>query len=271
MKICVLASGSSGNAIYVEEAGCGILVDAGLSRRELGARLGTIGVDLGGVSAVLVSHEHGDHVQGLAVLHRVHGIPVHANRMTASGLFDRGLPAPAFRLFRTGADFSVGPFTVSPFPVPHDALDPVGFVLSAGGCRVGISTDLGHPAPQVKERLRGCRAIVIEANHDGELLAGGDRHPSLKERIRGGNGHLSNEEAAALVAAVATEGLRDVFLAHLSRECNRPELARAAVEGALRAAGRGGVAVRLTFADRASDLIECAAENSVPAAPAGVL
>ena len=256
MKICVLGSGSSGNAIYVADGDCGILVDAGLSRREILARLGQIGVRIERVAAVLLSHEHEDHVRGVAALQRGRCVPVHLNRLTAVGLMDRGVPSGSFRYFRTGVDFRVGPFAVPPFPVPHDALDPVGFVISSRGIRIGIATDLGHPSPQVVSRLRGCRMVIIESNHDPGLLGGADRPPSVKERIWGDRGHLSNASAAELLAGVASEALTDIFLAHLSAECNRPELAH---RSALRAAAAGGfshAAVRLTWADRVSEVVE---------------
>jgi len=256
MKLCILGSGSSGNSIYIGSGGSGILIDAGLSRRELRSRLGTIGVELEGIGAVLLSHEHDDHVRGLAALQKASGAAVHLNRGTASGLLDRGVPPAAFRYFKTGIDFAVGPFTVHPFPVPHDALDPVGFVIAAGGIRVGIATDLGHPSAPVVERLRGCRALVIESNHDLDLLGCAARPPSVKERIWGDRGHLSNSSAAELLAEVASEALQDIFLAHLSQECNRPELAH---RTALRAAAGGGfghASIRLTWADRVSDVVE---------------
>lgn len=258
MKICVLGSGSTGNSIYVESGGCGILVDAGLSRREIQSRLGAIGAGLDGVAGVLVSHEHGDHVRGVAVLYRAHGIPIHVNRGTAMGLIDRGVPAEALRYFATGGSFRVGPFTVRTFSVPHDAGDPVGFVVTAGGCSVGIATDLGHPAAPVVERLRGCRALVIESNHDLDLLGSSSRPPDVKERIRGDLGHLSNSSAAALLAGVASDALQDIFLAHLSLECNRPELAHSAALRAAAGGGFGHVSVRLTWADRVSDVVEYA-------------
>lgn len=256
VKICVLGSGSSGNSIYLESGGFAVLVDAGLSRRELLARLASIGVPAGGIAAVLVSHEHDDHVRGIAALHRSDRITVHLNRGTAGALLERGVPAEAFRYFRTGVDFGVGPFSVRPFPLPHDAADPVGFAVSDGACRVGIATDLGHPSAPVVEMLRGCRAIVIESNHDVELLGVSGRPASVKERIWGERGHLSNSSAAELLAEVGSEALQDIFLAHLSQECNRPDLAR---ESALRAAalrGLGHVAIRMTWADRASDVVE---------------
>jgi len=145
---------------------------------------------------------------------------------------------------------------VHPFAVPHDACDPVGFVVSSVHCRIGIATDLGSTSDAVRRMFRGCRAIVVESNHDEELLGAVPRPALLKERIRGDRGHLSNEAAAALIMEVASETLSAVFLAHLSRECNRPEFALACAERAVRESGCGHVVVRLTFADRPSDVVE---------------
>lgn len=256
MKLCVLGSGSSGNSIYVACDGCSILIDAGLSRRELQARLSSVGAELSAVGAVLISHEHHDHIKGLAVLCRNHGVPVYVNRQTASAIIQRGIPSERLRFFRNGSEFAVGGVTVHPFPVPHDASDPVGFIVCAGEMKIGIVTDCGHPSETVKRMLRGCNALVLEANHDPDLLDNGPRHISLKERIRSDVGHLSNDTAAELLSEVVSEELTDVFLAHLSEECNRPDIALAVVERAMRGAGFEHVNIRLTYADRVSDLVE---------------
>jgi phosphoribosyl 1,2-cyclic phosphodiesterase len=256
MRMCVLGSGSSGNSIYIAGDGYSFLIDAGLSRRELQERLASVGSALSEIGAVLISHEHHDHISGLAGLCRSHGVPVYVNRHTANAIIEKGIPAQRLRFFKTGADFQLGPVTVHPFSIPHDASDPVGFIITADDCRVGIATDLGCPAAQVKQMLRGCRAIVIESNHDRDLLDNGPRPIALKERIRGDLGHLSNEMAAELLAEVASESLSDIFLAHLSEECNRPDVARLTVEQAVRRAGFEHVSVRLTYADRVSDLVE---------------
>jgi len=258
MKLCVLASGSSGNCIYI---GCGnisFLVDAGIGIRQLCERLAAAGSSLDEVRAVLITHEHEDHIRGLPALCRRGGIPIYANRHTAEALMNKGTPPEAFVFFRSGVPFSIGSVDVHPFQVPHDARDPVGFIISSNGCRVGIATDLGSAPESVKGFLRGCRAVVIESNHDDELLWNGTRPLSLKVRILSESGHLSNETAAALVAEVASEELRDIFLAHISNECNRPEEAVASVEKALRDSGYGHVAVRLTYPDRPSEIVEYA-------------
>lgn len=256
MRICVLGSGSSGNSIYVSSGGFGFLVDAGLSCRDIGRRLASIGVALEGISAILISHEHTDHVRGLQSVCRSFGIPVYLNRATASAIIERGIQSCPMRIFKTGAEFALGPLRVMPFPVMHDALDPVGFTLSCGDCRVGIATDLGHPSESVKTMLRGCRALILEANHDPLLLENVSRPLSLKRRISSDSGHLSNEVAGTLIGEVASEMLRDVFLAHLSLECNRPDLALSEARRAIEESGYKNVAVRLTFADRVSDVVE---------------
>lgn len=256
MKLCILGSGSAGNSIYIAGEGCSFLIDAGLSRRELEGRLASVGAALSEIGAILISHEHHDHIRGLAVLCKSHGVPVYVNRQTASAIIQKGIPAERLRFFKNGSEFAVGGVTVRPFSVPHDASDPVGFIVCAGSMRIGIVTDCGHPSETVKRMLRGCNALVVEANHDQDLLNNGPRHVSLKERIRSDVGHLSNDTAAELLSEIVSQELSDVFLAHLSEECNRPDLARTAVERAIRGAGFGHVNVRLTYADRVSDLVE---------------
>lgn len=256
MKICILGSGSSGNSIYVESGGFSLLVDAGLSRRDLQGRLSSLGLSLSGIRAILISHEHHDHIRGLEGLCKNHHIPVYANRSTAVTLIEKGILDSAITFFKTGIPLTLGPCTVHPFSVPHDASDPVGFVIADGDARIGIVTDCGHSSATVRQMLRGCGVLVIEANHDQDLLDNGTRPVSLKERIRSDVGHLSNECAAQLLAEIASDALSDVFLAHLSQECNIPESARLMVERSVRAAGHGHVKVRLTHADRVSDLVE---------------
>jgi len=262
MKICILGSGSSGNSIYIAVDGFSFLIDAGLSGRDLMRRLASIGSSLSDIRAILVSHEHHDHIRGLAVLCKKHAVPIYANRLTAAAIIEKGVPAQFLRFFKTGRDFPLGPVTVRPFPVPHDASDPVGFVVSEGDCRAGIATDLGCAPGDLAQTLRGCRALIVESNHDSDLLNNGTRPLALKERIRSDRGHLSNETAAELLAGVASEELSDIFLAHLSEECNRPEVARMSAEQALRGAGFGHIAVRLTYADRVSDIVEYTPERS---------
>lgn len=254
MKVCVLASGSSGNCILVQAGSSAILVDAGLSARETERRMRLAGAAPENLRAICVSHEHDDHTAGLAVLQRRYGTPVYVNAGTLEGL--RRNPKLAdlqCRVFTNGSPFPENGFVIESFSVPHDAYDPVGFTIARDGARVGIVTDIGMPTNLVRERLRGCRALIVESNHDDDLLQQADRPWSLKQRIRGRQGHLSNEGAGALLCDVAGRDLEQVFLAHLSADCNRAELALRTARAALDGAGHTHVRVALTYPDRISE------------------
>lgn len=243
MKFAVLASSSAGNSTYVEGGGVRLLVDAGGNCKALAAALAPLGVGPADIDAVLLTHEHADHVSALAVLERRFGTPLYATDGTfAACEADRagrgGCEGWNCSCFEPGSPFEVGGLLVEPFSTPHDAADPVGFVLSeAGGARLGFATDLGFATGLVERRLRGCTALALEFNHDPRMLEGSGRPPSLIQRIRGRDGHLSNEQAAELLAAVAGSGLRHVVPMHVSGECNTPELAVAAAREALRGGG----------------------------------
>jgi phosphoribosyl 1,2-cyclic phosphodiesterase len=249
LKLCVLASGSSGNCTFIGTEKTRILIDAGLSARRTAERLAEIGESPEAINAICVSHEHGDHIAGIRVLQKNYGMPVYANAGTFEmiGGYIKGAR------FTTGSPFSVGDFSIHPFPIPHDANDPVGFIFSAGSLKVGIATDIGMVTNALRERLRKCHVVVIEANHDETLLHEADRPWSLKQRIRGNQGHLSNRAAAALMAEIAGEGLEHLFLAHLSSDCNSPHHARTTFETVLAEAGHTHVKVRLTGADGVSE------------------
>ncbi|NLE66940.1 MAG: MBL fold metallo-hydrolase [Lentisphaerae bacterium] len=254
-SFCVLASGSSGNCIYVESGATRLLVDAGLSCRETGRRLAAIGRSLDGIQAVCVTHDHSDHTSGLRTLHSRYGVRLYANAGTCDVLgADHALKPLPWTVFTTGSAFDVGDIHVEPFSVPHDAAEPVGFILESGGARVGIVTDIGMPTHLVRERLRACRALIMEANHDERLLEQADRPWALKQRIAGRQGHLSNRAAAEMIAEIAGNGLTHVFLAHLSSDCNRPELALETVRGILRDRGHGAIEIKLTHPDRPGEM-----------------
>ncbi len=257
MRLCVLASGSSGNCIYVESGGTALLVDAGVSARETERRLTAIGVDLAAVRGICLTHEHDDHRAGLCVLQRRTGAALYANAGTIEGV-GQGEDAVGlnWNVFQTGTSFPVGPLTVTSFSVPHDSYDPVGYVIEDGAVRVGIVTDIGIPTGVVRQRLKACRVLVLEANHDEQLLKETQRPWALKQRILGRQGHLSNTQAGELLCDVASEALQTVFLAHLSSECNRPELALRTVRHLLERGGHGHIAVKLTYPDRPSEIAE---------------
>ena len=257
LRVCVLGSGSSGNCTFIGCDSSGVLIDAGLSALQTSARMEKIGVRMAGIRGICLSHEHNDHTAGLRVLNRRHGIPVYANSGTVEAL-SRGeaLAGLEWQVFSTGTAFSVGSFSVEPFTVPHDALDPVGFVVQAGGVRVGVVTDMGMSTTLIREKLKSCHVIVVEANHDEDMLKTSKRPWSLIQRILGRQGHLCNEAAAQMLAEIAGPDLRHVYLAHISQQCNRRELALKTVERILRAKGHSHIRISLTYPDQVSDVWE---------------
>ena len=258
LTTCVLASGSSGNSTYVASGKTRILVDSGLSCRETVRALESIGADLAGIDAVCVTHEHDDHTASLGILYRRVNMKLYANAGTIEALEQgeklRGLP---WNVFTTGAAFQIGDLRIEPFSVPHDSYDPVGFVIGCSGVRAGIVTDMGTATDLVRARLRNCQAVIIEANHEERLLREAVRPWSLKQRIAGAQGHLSNEQAAQLAVDIAGPELSVVFLAHLSVDCNRTEIAVNRVGQALANGGYGHVEVKPTYHDRASEVAVC--------------
>ena len=232
MRICLLASGSRGNALYLESDECRVLIDAGLPARELTRRLAGIGVCSEDLDALLVTHEHGDHCLGVGPLSRRHALPVYLHHATRAALPNLGR-IDDLREITDGAAFDFKDLRITPFPVTHDAVAPVGYLIETAAGKIGVATDLGIATRLVRERLKGCRALVLEANHDPELLRDGPYPWPLKQRIRGHHGHLSNDDCAELLGEVVCDRLEAVFLAHLSLENNRPELAQATVSAVL--------------------------------------
>ena len=257
VRVCVLGSGSGGNCTYVASRSTGILIDAGLSGRATAQRLAEIGVSLDSIAAICVTHEHSDHTSGLGVLHRDGRVKLYANSGTLSGLDERFKEkALQWNVFSTGSAFPIGDLTINPFTVPHDAYDPVGFIISQGGAQTGVVTDMGMATGLIRERLRGCNALVVESNHDEAMLKAANRPWHLKQRIIGRQGHLSNRHAADLLTEIAGPHLQAVFLAHLSGECNDPELARRTVADALATGGHPHVRVMIAPPDRVSEVWE---------------
>lgn len=225
MRFAVLGSGSGGNAAVVEAGGVRVLIDAGLSARQILRRLGTLGLQLQQLDAVLLTHEHGDHVGGLRVLSRQLTAPVFATPSTCAVVRETAA-AVRWKIFECGARFTIGGLEVESFPVPHDAVEPVGFVFRSGSGRFGLLSDSGHVTPLIRERLRGVQALFVEANYDDALLEADVKRPwSIKQRIASRHGHLSNAQTAELVLQLAGHGLERVVLGHLSQDCNTPERA----------------------------------------------
>ena len=236
-EVITLGSGSAGNAALVRCGATAFLVDAGLSAKQLTARLAACGVQPDHLAGILLTHEHGDHTSSLKVLLGRHGLPVYCNALTARALQDGGLKHANWKLFQTGSEFSLGEFSVRAFPVPHDAADPVGFRISAAGACLGVLTDLGYATRLIFDALRGVQALLIETNYDEALLQKDTKRPwSVKQRILSRHGHLSNAAAASVLAELEAP-LHQVILGHLSRDCNSPQLATDSVVQAL--AGRG--------------------------------
>lgn len=269
LTICVLGSGSTGNCTFVSTDTVGVLVDAGLSGRETWRRAEEAGLPMERVKAVLLTHEHGDHTAGIGVLHRRHKLALYAN----SGTIDRftkeedGAPLN-WNVFQTGSPFEIGDLRVEPFSVPHDALDPVGFIFTQGDMKAGVVTDMGMATTLIRERLRRCHALVVEANHDLDMLKNSGRPWSLIQRILSRQGHLSNEALAAMLAEIGHAGLTDVFLAHLSQDCNDPKLAEQDVRRALDKRGHLHIRVHMTYPDKPSRIVRVEEALTAPAGSA---
>lgn len=244
-----LGSGSHGNATLVEFGRTRLLVDAGLSARALAQRLQAVGVSPTDVDFILLSHEHEDHARGAERFSVRHRVPVVCGRRTLEALDLSPIDFETWQPLEPARALDLGAVRVDAFPVPHDAAEPVGFVIEGDGVRFGCVTDLGHATTLVVQRLRGCQVLMIESNHDPQMLRDGPYPWQLKQRVAGRMGHLSNSEAAALLRRVAGDACRAVVLAHLSEHNNTPRLAREAARRALAAAGRGGVEVRVAERD----------------------
>ena len=243
--VTILGSGSAGNCALVETPQCRLLIDGGLSSRQIVARLAQRGVNPLEIDALLLTHEHGDHTGALNVWCKQFPTPVYCNRLTAETLQSEATGQRIdWRLFVTGSAFAIKDLTIETFPVPHDAVEPVGFVLHHGGGSLGFLTDLGVATKLVQERVRPAQTLVIETNHDEKLLQNDTKRPwSVKQRIMSRHGHLSNAAAATVLFEMLGGGLRRAVLGHLSRDCNSPELAVGTVRTRLDAAGANGVEV----------------------------
>lgn len=233
MRFSSLGSGSRGNALVVEAGGTRVLLDCGFSLRGTRERLARLGLEPGDLTAIVVTHEHGDHLAGVFGLARRYALPVHLSYGTAVAGARGAPPDPACRIIDAHAPLRIGDLEIHPFPVPHDAREPLQFVFSDGRHRLGVLTDTGCLTPHVLAMLDACNALVLECNHDARMLAESDYPPSLQRRIAGRLGHLDNASAAALLRQIDTRRLQHVIAAHLSERNNLPVLARSALAAAL--------------------------------------
>jgi phosphoribosyl 1,2-cyclic phosphodiesterase len=252
VEVWALASGSTGNAYLLRARDTLLLLDCGLPLRTLEERLAALGVCPEALSAVLVTHEHGDHLGGVPALVRRYRLPLYATAGTLQAAAARLPPDAPLHVVRAGVPFSLGAFTVRPLPVPHDAAEPVSYHFTTERARACILTDLGHVPPAVQRWLREAELLVLEFNHDAAALAQGPYHAALKRRIASPLGHLSNAAAAACLAAVLTREHRAVWLAHLSAVNNTQRQAGEAARAAARAAGRADVPIQIAARGRLS-------------------
>ena len=241
IKICTLASGSSGNSVFIQTERAKILVDAGISPRQINSKLKILGVQMSEIDVVLITHEHTDHIAALPFIK----VPVYVASTTTFLWKDK---VEDLKEFDTGSPFYINDALITPFPIPHDALDPVGFTVQTEHKKVGVVTDIGSVTTLVRERLKGVDALVLEFNHDEEMLLYGPYPWDLKQRIKSRLGHLSNEDAAGLLGSLIHDGLRYVILAHLSESNNTPKRALEAASSAL--IKNRGEHIRLLVAQR---------------------
>jgi len=275
VKFTILGSGSAGNCAYVETAEARILVDAGFSPRQIRSRLASIGRAPENLTAILITHEHTDHIAGLLGLADKFHIPVFCNRDTQDATIwtfknkwgkktnlalensDTFKSKINWQLFTTGASFEIADVLIETFSIPHDAQDPVGFLLRTARGNIGFATDLGHTTKLVLDRIRAANVLVLESNHDVKMLQDCPRRAwPLKQRILGRHGHLSNVAAAEAAAQIMSAGLRHLYLAHLSRECNKPELAQHVMAEQLHHIGATHVRLQLAAQDVPSETLE---------------
>lgn len=229
IRFASLGSGSQGNALIVDTGTTKVLVDCGFSTRRATARLARLATSPEQLTAILVTHEHSDHLSGVWSLARRYQLPVHLTHGTYIAAARGASELPPFRVIDSQTPFAIGDLEVLPYPVPHDAREPVQYAFSNGDLRLGVLTDAGSITPHIVDVLRCCDALVLECNHDQDLLAASRYPPALKQRVGGRFGHLENGQAAALLAQIDTRRLQHLVAAHLSKENNCPRLAAAAL------------------------------------------
>lgn len=259
MEFCVLASGSKGNSTYIRCGQTSILIDAGLSGKEIQRRLALINVEVGDLDAIIVTHEHRDHIRSVPVLSRRGRLHVFANQATFRSAGAELNKVFSYRDFNTGESFEIKDLLVHPFSISHDTADPVGFLVGDGRYSLGYCTDTGMVSRLMSYRLSSCNGLVLESNHDPVILRNGPYPHFLKQRVQSNQGHLANEDAAAFLVTLLHDNLQEVVLAHLSEVNNLPENAYGTAQEALRKAraGQRTAVPRITVAsqDRPCELM----------------
>ena len=249
LGITVLASGSAGNATLIHHGDKAILVDAGISLKELKTRMKSCNL-APDIQAVLVTHEHADHVKGLRVIANAFDVPIYTTRLCCEKLLEYDAKLRNIKIFMPGGEFDIAGVKVSPFSISHDAVDTVAFTFECEGRKIGVATDLGRPSQMVEFRLRDCDVMLLESNHDLNLLAESTRPWQLKQRILGPIGHLSNRQFCELFPKVVSERTRTLLLGHVSRECNTYEVAEATARCMLDAIHREDIRLKVARQDR---------------------
>lgn len=263
VKVCSLASGSNGNIYYIEYGDDAIVVDMGISFRRLKLRAQSRHIDLKKIRAVLVSHEHSDHVYGLPTLCRQTGAVAYMTHGTFIGMRDKYRPTrDLVKFINIGEPLTIGPFNIHSFSKPHDVEDPCSFRIEVAGVNIGVFTDIGKPCKGLEDNLMLCNLVFLESNYDGELLLDGPYPQHLKDRIVSGFGHLSNYQAADIVRQLAPPKLHTIFLSHISHENNTPELALKAFHDL-----RPKYEIRVMSRDEASDVWAVTPDNATCVPP----
>ena len=258
MKVRALASGSGGNAVWFEAGGASYLVDCGISHQDLSRRANACGISLDSLSGIFFTHDHEDHYRGLATFHKRHPqIPFYANGETADAIARLTKVEEGWCTFENAVPFQIGNLIVTPFSIPHDAVDPVGYLFDDGENPFFLGTDMGMALLPMKQALARAVIAVLESNYDPVLLAASQRPLSVKQRIAGRSGHLSNADSAQALREAAPKRLKVLMLAHISQECNGPWRAVEAAEAALKDLKRTGVRVAALAQDTPGELYEC--------------
>ncbi len=256
LKISILGGGSKGNSILIDSKNSAILIDAGFSRKELVKRLEILNTKPEKIEAILVTHEHHDHIAGIKVFSKQFSTPIYLTGETNRFLLNKKKIENNANIFAPGNKFSILDFEINPFSIQHDALEPVGFVINYGQIKIGIATDLGKINKLVEHKLKDCDCLILESNYDIDMLRNSDRHLSLKQRIIGTNGHLSNEDAISSFEKLLTKKTKYLFLTHLSSDCNSKEIVLELAKNELNKLNRNDIILNIAEQNKPTELIE---------------